>query len=106
MSGRVGVHDEDAARFFDRPGENYGAQSDCAERSRFKVGHAQVQMQLLRDPIGPVGRLEIRDELERQLGRMIEDDLTPGGVGRNSTPSQQVCIEDRQADRIRAVEHH
>ncbi len=75
--------------------------------SAVDVTYRYVQMHLLRVAgIGPLWRLQVRRDLEGQAGPVgcITDDH-PVTVILHPLHAEQFLIEDRQATRVRAVDH-
>lgn len=107
MPGGIGVHDEHTALLLYRTGQYRCPERYCPKARRLKVGHGEVQMQLLRNTGRPFRRPERVDELECQLeSRLVDVHLAPFPVAGVRPAAQKVCIERRQGTGIGAIEDH
>ncbi len=105
MAGGIGVDNVDGARLLYWVGKDRCTKLDSSESSCMKVSNGQVEMELLRHPIGPfwggIWRCTLEGQLECQVSGVH---LAPLRIADIQLPIEKVCIKGRKCWRVGAVE--
>ncbi len=107
VSRGVGMDDEDAIRFFNRPAQDLGAELHRLARSTLQIRHREVQVDLLGDAVGPLRPLVGAYPLECEFhARAVNVNFAPIWIGEVGPAAEEFAVERGQRGRIGAVEHH